>query len=67
MTAKCYGEVVIPELFYISFNVIPHFHMIFNAEFISEAIDIFRVSLKDKSKMADIYCLIGSKSIVIII
>ena len=37
MTAKCHVEVVIPELFDIYFNVIPHFHMIFNAEFIAEA------------------------------
>ena len=39
--AKRYAEVIIPELFDIYFNVIPHFHMIFNAEFISEAINNF--------------------------
>ena len=38
MAAKRYVEVVIPELLDTYFNVIPHFHMIFNAEFISEAI-----------------------------
>ena len=41
MTAKRYVEVVIPELLNIYFNVIPHFHMIFNAEFISEVISNF--------------------------
>ena len=42
MAAKSYVEVVIPELFYIYFNLIPHFHMIFNAEFISEVISNFQ-------------------------
>ena len=37
MAAKRYVEVVIPELLDIYLNVIPHFHTIFNAEFISEA------------------------------
>ena len=37
MTAKRHVEVVIHELFDIYFNVIPHFNMIFNAEFIFEA------------------------------
>ena len=37
MAAKRHVEVVNPELFDIYFNVIPHFHMIFNAEFIYEA------------------------------
>ena len=37
MAAKRHVEVVIHELFDIYFNVIPHFNMIFNAEFISEA------------------------------
>ena len=41
MAAKRHVEVVIPELFDIHFNVISHFHMIFNAEFSSEAIIIF--------------------------
>ena len=41
MAAKRYVEVVIPELLDIYFNVIPHFHMIFNAEFISEVISNF--------------------------
>ena len=41
MAAKHHVEVVIPELFDIYFNVIPHFHMIFNSEFISEAISNF--------------------------
>ena len=36
MAAKRHVEVVIHELFDKYFNVIPHFHMIFNAEFISE-------------------------------
>ena len=34
-------EVVIPELLDIYFNVIPHLHMIFNAEFISKVISNF--------------------------
>ena len=44
MAAKSYVDVVIPELFYIYFNLLPHFpcfHMIFNAEFISEIISNF--------------------------
>ena len=41
MAAKLYVEVVIPELFDIHFNVLSHFHMPFNAEFISEAISIY--------------------------
>ena len=41
MAAKRHVEVVIPELFDIHFNVIPYFHMIFNAEFSSEANIIF--------------------------
>ena len=42
MAARRYVEVVIPELSNIYFNVIPHFHMIFNAEFISEVISNFK-------------------------
>ena len=38
MAAKRYVEVVIPELLDIYFNVIPHFHMLFNAEFIHKVI-----------------------------
>ena len=41
MAAKRHVEVVIPEIFDIYFNVIPHFHMIFNAEFIFKAIRNF--------------------------
>ena len=41
MAAKLNVEVVIPELFDIYFNVIPYFHMIFNAEFISDDIANF--------------------------
>ena len=41
MAAKRYVEVAIPELFDIYCNVIPHFHVIFNAEFISVAISYF--------------------------
>ena len=52
MAAKRHVEVIIHELFDIYFNVIPHFNMIFNAEFISEANINFRVSLKNKAKMA---------------
>ena len=37
MAAKRHVEVVIHELFDIYFNIIPHFNIIFNAEFISEA------------------------------
>ena len=42
MAAKRYVEVVIPELLNIYFNVIPHFNMIFNAEFNSEVISNFQ-------------------------
>ena len=49
MAAKRYVEVVITELLNIYFNVIPYFHMLFNAEFISEVIyppnDIIRIQL----------------------
>ena len=41
MAAKRHVEVAILELFDIYLNVIPHFHMIFNAEFISEASSSF--------------------------
>ena len=41
MAAKRYVEVVIPELLNVYFNVIPHFNMLFNAEFISEVISNF--------------------------
>ena len=37
MAAEHHVEGVIPELFDIYFNIEPHFHMIFNAELISEA------------------------------
>ena len=38
IAAKRYCEVVIPELFDMYFNVIPHFYTILLAEFISKAI-----------------------------
>ena len=38
MAAKRHVEAVIHKLFELYFNVIPHFHMIFNAEFIFKAI-----------------------------
>ena len=41
MTAKRYVQVVIPELLDTYLNVIPHFHMIFDSEFISEGINNF--------------------------
>ena len=41
MVAKSHVEVVIHELFDIYFYVIPHFNMIFNAEFIFEASSSF--------------------------
>ena len=41
MAAKRYVEVVIPELLNIYFNVIPHFHMLFNAELIYKIISNF--------------------------
>ena len=47
MAAKRHFEVVIPELFNIYFNVIPHFHMIFIAEFSSEAISNFEGFVKE--------------------
>ena len=37
MTAKSHVELVICQLFDIYFDVILHFHMVFNAELISEA------------------------------
>ena len=62
MAAKRYDEVVIPELLDIYFNVIPHFHMIFNAEFISEVKVSFKVSLgaiviriRDTYKLLNLY------------
>ena len=39
--------------------------MIFISEVISETISTFKVSLKNKSKMAAIWGLIGSKFIII--
>ena len=42
MAAKRHVEVVTPELFDILFIVIPHFYMIFNTEFISEASSNFQ-------------------------
>ena len=47
MTAKRHVEVVIPELFDIYFDVLPNFHMIFNAEFISDAISNFKGFVKE--------------------
>ena len=47
MAAKRHIEVVISELFNVYFNVIPHFHMIFNAEFISEASSNFQVFVNE--------------------
>ena len=42
MAPKRNVEIVIPELIDIYFNVIPHFYIImFNAEFLSEAISNF--------------------------
>ena len=38
MAAKRNVEIVIPKLFDIYFHVMPHFHVIFKAELISEAI-----------------------------
>ena len=65
MAAKSYVEVVIPELFDIYFNVIPHFHMIFMLNSFIKLLVTFIVSLRNKSKMAAIWGLIGSKYIVI--
>ena len=47
MAVKRHVEVVIYELFDIYFIVIPHFHMIFNAEFISEASSNFKDFVKE--------------------
>ena len=47
MATKGHVEYLIPQLFDVYFNVIPRFHMIFNAEFISKALCIFRVLVKD--------------------
>ena len=41
MDAKRHVQVVFPELFNIYFNVLLYCDMIFNAEFISEAISNF--------------------------
>ena len=46
MDTKGHVEFVIPELFDVYFNVIPRFHMIFNAEFISKVLCIFKVLVK---------------------
>ena len=58
MAAKRYVEVVIPELLDICFNVIPHFHMIFNAEFISEVInnfqDTYSIRIRDTYKLLNL-------------
>ena len=62
MAAKRHVEVVIHELY---FNAIPHFHMILMLNSFMKLVATFKVSLKNKSKMAAIWCLIGSKSIVI--
>ena len=48
MAAKRHVEVVIPELFDIYFNVIHHFHTIFNAEYSSDAICNFWDFFKEK-------------------
>ena len=47
MTAKRHVEVAIPELFDIYFDVLPNFHMIFNVEFISDAISNFKGFVKE--------------------
>ena len=47
MAAERHVEVVIHELLDIYFNVIPHFHMIFNAEFICEASSNFQSFVKE--------------------
>ena len=47
MAAKRHVEVVIPELFDIYFNVVPHFHTIFNDEFSSEATSNYRGFVKE--------------------
>ena len=47
MAATRYVEVVIPKLLDICFDVIPHFHLMFSAEFISEAISNFKGFVKD--------------------
>ena len=66
MAAKRHVEVVIPELFDIYFNVIPHFHIIFNAELISGFLELevtLRVSLKNTSKMAAFKVSLGAVAI----
>ena len=47
MVAKRHVEVVIPEVSDIYFNVILHFPMICNAEFISEAMSNFKGFAKE--------------------
>ena len=47
MATKGHFQFLIPQLFDVYFNVIPRFHMIFNAEFISKALGIFKVFVKD--------------------
>ena len=47
MAAKRHVEIVIPELFDVYFNVIPHFHMIFNPEFICKASSNFQVFVNE--------------------
>ena len=54
MAAKRHIEVAILELFDIYFNVIPHFHIFSMLNLFLKLVVAFRVSLKNKSKMAAI-------------
>ena len=63
MAAKRHVEVVIPELFDIYFDVIPDFYCWIHFELLVT----FKVSLKNKFKMAAIWVLNGIKSIAICI
>ena len=56
---------VISELFDIYFNVLRHLYMILMLNSSLKVLVAFKVSLKNKSRMASIWGLIGSKSIVI--
>ena len=65
MATNRYVEVVIPELFDIYFNVVTHLHMVFNAEFIYEAIFNFYGFVKESIQEGRHLRFNWSKSIVI--
>ena len=55
MAAKRHVEVVLPELFDINFNVIPHFHMFLMLNKFLKLLLTFKATLENQSKMAAIF------------